>query len=89
MDLNHSYPINRCTTGIFRNTQASLREYIRMSEAIRNAATVTGSAKSPKEATQFVAFLLSAEGQRILLDAGQPPVTPAILKGAVPAEVKN
>jgi molybdate transport system substrate-binding protein len=62
---------------------------VNMSEAIRNAATVTGSAKSPKEATQFVAFLLSTEGQRILLDAGQPPVTPAILKGAVPAEVKN
>jgi molybdate transport system substrate-binding protein len=62
---------------------------VNMSEAIRNAATVTGTAKNPTEATAFVAFLLSAEGQRILLDTGQPPITPAILKGNVPAEVKN
>ena len=62
---------------------------VNMSEAIRNAATVTGSAKNPTESTAFVAFLLSPEGQRILLDAGQPPLMPAILKGAVPAEVKN
>ena len=33
---------------------------VNMSEAIRNAATVTGSAKNPKEATAFVAFLLTA-----------------------------
>ena len=62
---------------------------VNMSEAIRNAATVTGSAKNPTEATAFVAFLLTPEGQRILLDTGQPPVMPAILKGAVPAEIKN
>jgi molybdate transport system substrate-binding protein len=62
---------------------------VNMCEAIRNAATVTGTAKNPTEATTFVAFLLSAEGQRILLDAGQPSVTPAILKGNVPAEVRN
>jgi len=62
---------------------------VNMSEAIRNAATVTGTAKNPKEATAFVAFLLTAEAQRILLDTGQPPVTPAILKGGVPPEVKN
>ncbi|HEU0290066.1 MAG TPA: molybdate ABC transporter substrate-binding protein [Burkholderiales bacterium] len=62
---------------------------VNMSEAIRNAATVTGSAKNPKDATAFVAFLLTPEGQRILLDTGQPPVMPAIFKGAVPAEVKN
>jgi molybdate transport system substrate-binding protein len=62
---------------------------VNMSEAIRNAATVTGSAKNPKEATAFVAFLLTSEGQRILLDTGQPPVMPAIFKGAVPSEIKN
>jgi len=62
---------------------------VNMSEAIRNAATVTGTAKNPREATAFVAFLLTAEAQRILLDTGQPPVTPAILKGNVPPEVKN
>jgi molybdate transport system substrate-binding protein len=60
---------------------------VNMSEAIRNAATVPGTAKNPKEAAGFVAFILSAEGQRILLETGQPPVVPAIKKGNVPASV--
>jgi len=62
---------------------------VNMSEAIRNAATVPGTAKNPKEATDFIRFILSAEGQRILLDTGQPPVVPAIKKGNVPASVAN
>jgi molybdate transport system substrate-binding protein len=60
---------------------------VNMSEAIRNAATVPGTAKNPKEATDFVRFLLSAEGQGILLQTGQPPVVPATRKGSVPAGV--
>jgi molybdate transport system substrate-binding protein len=60
---------------------------VNMSEAIRNAATVPGTAKSPKEATDLVRFLLSAEGQGILLRTGQPPVVPAIRKGSVPVGV--
>ena len=59
-----------------------------MSEAIRNAATVPGTSKNPQEATAFVAFLLSPEGQRILQDTGQPPVVPAIRKGDVPADLR-
>ena len=59
-----------------------------MSEAIRNAATVPGTARNAREATALVAFLLSDEAQRILKDTGQPPVAPAIRKGAVPAAVK-
>jgi molybdate transport system substrate-binding protein len=39
---------------------------VNMSEAIRNAATVPGTAKNPKEAIDFIRFVLSAEGQRIL-----------------------
>jgi molybdate transport system substrate-binding protein len=62
---------------------------VNMSEAIRNAATVPGTAKNPKEATDFVGFLLSAEGQAILMQTGQPPVAPAIRKGGVPAGVGN
>jgi ABC-type molybdate transport system substrate-binding protein len=58
-----------------------------MSEEIRNAATVPGTARNAKEATEFVGFLLSAEAQSILKEAGQPPVVPAIRKGAVPAAV--
>ena len=58
---------------------------VNMSEAIRNAATVPGTARNAKEATEFVGFLLSPEAQSILKETGQPPVAPAIRKGAVPA----
>lgn len=58
---------------------------VNMSEAIRNAATVPGTARNAKEATEFVGFLLSPEAQSILKETGQPPVVPAIRKGAVPA----
>lgn len=62
---------------------------VNMSEEIRNAATVPATAKNPKEAADFVRFILTAEGQRILMETGQPPVVPAIRKGNVPADVKN
>jgi len=61
---------------------------VNMSEAIRNAALVPGTAKNPQEATEFVQFVLSPEGQAILLETGQPPVVPPLRKGAVPADVK-
>ena len=61
---------------------------VNMSEAIRNAATVTGTARNVADATAFVAFLLTPEAQKILLETGQPPVVPAIRKGAVPPEIK-
>lgn len=57
---------------------------VNLSEAIRNAATVPGTARNPKEAQAFVEFLLTPEAQRILKDTGQPPVVPAIRKGDVP-----
>jgi molybdenum ABC transporter molybdate-binding protein len=62
---------------------------VNLSEAIRNAATVPGTAKNPKEAADFVRFLLTAEAQKILTDTGQPPVTPALRKGNVPADITN
>lgn len=61
---------------------------VNMSEAIRNAATVPGTAREAAEATAFVAFLLTPEAQEILLRTGQPPVAPALRKGDVPAEVR-
>ncbi len=61
---------------------------VNLSEAIRNAATVPGTARNPGEALAFVAFVLSPEAQRILQDTGQPPVVPAIRNGAVPAEIR-
>ena len=60
---------------------------VNLSEKIRNAATVPGTAKSEKVALDFVKFLLSADGQTILKDTGQPPVVPAIRKGNVPKEL--
>lgn len=54
---------------------------VNMSEAIRNAATVPGGAKNPKEATDLVRFLLTADGQRILLETGQPPRGPCHHEG--------
>jgi len=60
---------------------------VNMSEAIRNAATVPGTARNAKEAMEFVGFLLSDEARQILKDTGQPPLVPAIRKGAVPAEI--
>lgn len=61
---------------------------VNMSEAIRNAATVPGTARNAADATAFVGFLLSPEAQGILKETGQPPVVPAIRKGAVPAEIR-
>jgi len=61
---------------------------VNLSESIRNAATVPGTAGNAADATAFVAFLLSSEAQAILKDTGQPPVVPAVRKGAVPAEIR-
>jgi molybdate transport system substrate-binding protein len=61
---------------------------VNLSEAIRNAAAVPGTARNPREATAFVGFLVTPEAQEILKGAGQPPVNPAIRRGAVPAEIR-
>ena len=61
---------------------------VNMSEAIRNAATVPGTSKHSQEALALVSFILSAEGQRILQESGQPPVVPAIGHGPVPVNVR-
>lgn len=58
---------------------------VNLSEAIRNAATVPATAKNPADALDFVRFLLSAQAREILANTGQPPVEPALRKGAVPA----
>jgi len=57
---------------------------VNLSETIRNAATVPGTARNAEEATLLVRFLVSAEAQAILQRTGQPPVVPALRKGAVP-----
>jgi molybdate transport system substrate-binding protein len=61
---------------------------VNLSEAIRNAATVPGTAANAVEATAFVAFLVTPQAQEILMSTGQPPVVPAVRMGVVPAEVK-
>ena len=60
---------------------------VNLSDAIRNAATVPGTARNAKEATELVRFLVSAEAQAILQRTGQPPVVPALRKGTVPPEI--
>jgi molybdate transport system substrate-binding protein len=61
---------------------------VNLSDSIRNAATVPATARDTKNAMEFVAFLLSAEAQGILKETGQPPVVPALRKGAVPGEIR-
>jgi molybdate transport system substrate-binding protein len=61
---------------------------VNLSEAIRNAATVPGTARNVEDATAFVGFLISPEAQEILRDSGQPPVVPPIRRGTVPAQVR-
>jgi molybdate transport system substrate-binding protein len=61
---------------------------VNLSESIRNAATVPATARNAKDAMEFVAFLLSSEALGLLKEAGQPPVVPALRKGAVPAEIR-
>ena len=60
---------------------------VNLSDKIQNAATVSGTAKNKEMAIEFVKFIISQEGQNILKQTGQPPVTPAIRKGAVPKEI--
>jgi ABC-type molybdate transport system substrate-binding protein len=62
---------------------------VNMSDSIQNAALVPGTAKNPREANDFVRFLLTPEAQAILKETGQPPIVPAIRKGDVPADVQN
>lgn len=62
---------------------------VNLSEAIQNAVTVPGTAKSPKAAVDLVRFILSPEGQDILAKAGQPPIVPPVGKGNLPPELAN
>jgi len=61
---------------------------VNMSEAIRNAAVVPGTARQPADALQFVRFLLTQEARDILQATGQPPVVPPLRKGAVTADLQ-
>ncbi|MHB8772315.1 MAG: molybdate ABC transporter substrate-binding protein [Syntrophales bacterium] len=61
---------------------------VNISSEIRNAATVPATAKEPAAAIQFVQFLLSDDGRRILEATGQPPIVPPIIAGTLPLELK-
>ena len=61
---------------------------VNQSDKIRNAATVPATAKNRSAAMDFVKLLLSADGQKILEETGQPALVPAIRNGDVPAELR-
>ena len=61
---------------------------VNISSEIRNAATVPATAKEPARAIQFVLFLLSGEGRKILEATGQPPIVPPITTGDLPPGLK-
>jgi ABC-type molybdate transport system substrate-binding protein len=62
---------------------------VNLSDQIRNAATIPGTARNERGAMAFIKFILSPEGQRILQATGQPPVVPPVSRGAVPAELRQ
>ena len=62
---------------------------VNLSDKILNAASVPGTARNTEAALGFVRLLLSAEGQNIFQETGQPPLVPAIRKGDVPAELRG
>jgi molybdenum ABC transporter molybdate-binding protein len=62
---------------------------VNMSDSIQNAALVPETAKNPRDANDFVRFLLTTEAQAILKETGQPPIVPAIRKGNVPTGLQN
>jgi len=58
-----------------------------LSESIRNAATIPGTAVNEAVAAGFIQFILSEEGKRILRENGQPPVIPPAGEGDIPPEI--
>ena len=60
-------------------------------EPIRYAVTIPVNAPHPEAARDFVAFLLGADGRRILTEAHQPSVTPALVDhyDELPAELRG
>ncbi len=47
-------------------------------EPIRYAATIPSNARQPEAAATFLAFLLGAEGQRVMMENHQPTIMPAL-----------
>jgi molybdenum ABC transporter molybdate-binding protein len=60
---------------------------VNLSENIRNVVTVPGTALNVKTADNFIKFVLSAEGRKILKKTGQPPIVPPIKEGKVPFDI--
>lgn len=61
---------------------------VNQSDKIQNAVTVPEMTQNREMAIEFVKFIISPDGQNILIKTGQPPVTPVIRKGVVPAEIQ-
>jgi tungstate ABC transporter binding protein WtpA len=50
--------------------------------------TVPSNAETPELGIEFIKLLLSADGQKILSDDGQEPLSPVLGYGSVPAELR-
>jgi molybdate transport system substrate-binding protein len=60
---------------------------VNLSDQIRNAVTVPGTARNDEAAVSFVKLMLSAEGRQILQKTGQPPIVPPIKEGIIPFDI--
>ncbi len=62
---------------------------VNLSDSIRNAVTIPGTARYGRIAESFIGFMLSSEGRQILKKTGQPPIVPPIREGRVPFFAKE
>ena len=61
---------------------------VNQSDKIQNAVTVPEMTQNREMAIELVKFIISSDGQNILIKTGQPPVIPVIRKGVVPAGIQ-
>lgn len=65
----------------------SFPDSVNLCDQIRNVLSIPATSRNRAAALDFIRFILSPEGQQILGRAGQPPLVPYILEGAVLSEL--
>ena len=89
-DPGHRDAYRRVSVVLDYRRFASVRPMFR-GDVIYYGFTVPANAPSPSLADEFVAFLLGADGQRVLAATAQPVVSPAVIDepSAAPEEVRR